>query len=446
MGECNKIVLRLVPDRAVVLNSRERAPFVLFVETMEIPDSSSDDTEWPRHTHDANDNKSSLDSSPKSPFPPPAVGDSQAFSLSQLATDALAADPGSPLVSAAPVDDAQASSVESATATELAGEELSAQNVARNGVIDRVPSEEALRQMMSSMHVTNLAEPRDRGLLMRVFDCASAASRASSCVGRLTNEGTSIGGSPPISEGSFQTVGRGGGRGRRASMSDLRVMRECSICTPNGNTNRYSRHAGDSSSPECAHQNDKWPSSAVRGQLPCEAAVADTHLKRAQSCDGSSPCVAMPGRSRQSTAGSNSSWINVDDEAGGTLRSLHSMTPSTYGASLTSNFTPGRQPGRVRGEQSDGDTGQAERRPSTVGALPSTCSAATRALRQQQVCQLTEEDVQRMSRAEYVEHIYGARLSDVITQVRKMSPYGQCASSCCFGHCDRGFICLTLCC
>jgi hypothetical protein len=217
-------------------------------------------------------------------------------------------------------------------------------------------------------------------------------------------------------------------------MPDLLVMRECSLCTPNGDTQhtkRCSRHTGDTSSPDCAHQNHKRPSSAVRGTSPDEAAEAGTHLQRSQSCDGSSPCFAMPGRSQQSTAGSNSSWVNVEDESGGALRSLHSMTPSAYGASPTSNFVvSGRQSCKVGGARSDRDTGTSERPPSTVGGLPPTCSTATRALRQQQACQLTKQDVQHMSRAAYVEHIYGARLSDVIAQVRKMSPYGQCAFPC----------------
>jgi hypothetical protein len=448
MGDCNKIVLRLVPDRAVVLNSRERAPFVLFVETMEIPDSSSDDTDWPRHSNEPGDEQATLDSSPHSPFASPVAGDGESSTFSQLAR----ADTGSPLVSAAPVDDAQTSSAPSVTATELTEEELNARNVATNGVIDRVPSEEALRQMMSSMHVTNLAEPRERGLHMRVYECASAASRASSCVGRLTTEGTtSIGGSPPVFEGSFRNMGPEGVRGRRASMSDLLVMRESSICTRDNMqqepTEICSRHA-NSSSPVPVDPGGK-PGAELGVLKTCGLGISTqesscARLKRTQSCNGASPCSAMPGRSRQSTTGSNSSWVNVDDDSVGALGVPRGQpTVSAYGESPTSNFATTRGQSRKAGEDqrgeragsttSEADAGHSERSPSTVGGLLPTRSAVTRASRQQQLCQLTEEAVQHMSRTAYVEHVHGARLSDIIAQVRKMSPYGGCAL--CHAHC-----------
>jgi hypothetical protein len=37
MGESDETVLRLVPDRVAILNSRERTPFLLFVETIKLP-------------------------------------------------------------------------------------------------------------------------------------------------------------------------------------------------------------------------------------------------------------------------------------------------------------------------------------------------------------------------------------------------------------------------
>lgn len=39
MGTSDGIVLRLVPDRASILNSRERVPFILFVETLQVRSS-----------------------------------------------------------------------------------------------------------------------------------------------------------------------------------------------------------------------------------------------------------------------------------------------------------------------------------------------------------------------------------------------------------------------
>ena len=256
--------------------------------------------------------------------------------------------------------------------------------------LPRVPSDEALRQMATSIHVAKLAEPRGRGLHMVLSDAAMTeqTSRESSSTVRGRDADAAL----DRDDASVRS-----GLSRSASADSLR-----------GSSG--SRRGTADGAAAAVH-----PSPLRGGAQRSEPDAPGTSAQR----QAPSPRV----QSRDSVAGSSSSWVNVDAEHsnsnGRSARTSLSPPPET---SVDDAATHQKR------DSLDAGRGLQRNRTlqGTVGGLRKG-GAGPRALAKQRQGHLTAADVLRMGRAEYVQHVHGAQLSDVTASIRAMSPYGRCA-------------------
>jgi hypothetical protein len=547
MGDCNKVILRLVPDRAAILNSRERAPFLLFVETLELPDSSSEENEGllsqpdddaavhalpaPRsapgvssraagdalpasafeattsgtlgtravlpggaepgngalgesrsphalrlsmraslhlgveqsatlHSEFRSSRKYDADSTQRgeyvltgSPMAPVATG---AASAGVAALDVAASPPAACVGpergvewadeaqpgAASPPDEARSpgaglsrsASVPStprSTSSSSAGDDgANGADLERSPTLERVPSDEALRQMVSSIHVTRLAEPRGRGLHMVLSEAAltEATSRASS--GTARHRGDNASASAP-ERGHVAAEARSG---LARSLSTSGVPEAGDVDGGNGAEEAPARGRRSSSEAnvlirEQDLQGGAGSRESVGGVAEPRAARADEEEEACARQAGArrTPDTVSPRvQSRDSAAGSSSSWVNVEDEHGGSggARRHSGSRERPPGADAAA------PPLQALGLWEEGSEGQLVRAPAvplqgTVAGLRHG-DAGPRALAKKRQGQLTAADVLRMSRAEYVVHVHGAQLLDVTATIRQTSCYGRC--------------------
>jgi hypothetical protein len=272
----------------------------------------------------------------------------------------------------------------------------------------RVPSEEALLQMVSSMHADKLAEPRDRGLHMCVMGTPilEAASRASSSTFRegggtsIERDDASVG-----SEVMHSTSARG------PLQPDDAAAETCDARQPPPETPssrlKTASSAATRASPLAAHdgKNNSELPPAGRGTL--------VHKQ-----NGDRDSSEVPSGLRNSPAESNGSWVNVDRDTCGSQMAAGSPDPGLHTGMVPPLATNGDKATEHKAE---------EGKSSTVAGLPKHGKAKRRWLHGGG--QLTEEEVTKLTCSEYVQHVHGAELGAVTAQIRVMSPYGKCDHS-----------------
>ena len=294
--------------------------------------------------------------------------------------------------------------------------------------LHRVPSEEGLRQMISSMHGAKLAEPRGRGLHMEVnaADMTEAASLTASTA--TPRPDTSNAAERPLapqataaSDAALSAQADDGAVTETAAQA-LQVERACEHAQQ-----RAARH-GRGLSADRVDKSARPASEAARTRSRSEQHLASAHGAAAPAQQGapaqgaahppSSKAQSETVRSRTSIAGSSGSWVQVDEE--------HSHTGTQQSSGNTSTERPGGELQPTVNPPAPGDGVPLGRVHGTVGGLRRG-EQGPRSLAQKRREHLSLAEIEHMSQADYAQHVHGAQLLDVTASIRSISPYGRCA-------------------
>lgn len=437
MGDCDHVVLRLVPDRSAILNSRERAPFLLFVETMALPDATADDG-WPH---------AAPGSPPVSDGGSPVAQLAAKLHLSDSASSpsaaaatipAAVASTSAALFAALEADRAPATSVPVATTDMVStcGAPVSDSDDERGAGLlgeDRAtprdePEHTATAPPETAVHAAETAMRSDTDAAPDASERAgSEAAEAPAAAVDQSLPPPASGPSPAVSqEHSFaehdagsalpaagsltaaelaehnaalsETPGRSGVQhGRVPSEEALQQMvssmHATKLAEPRGRGVHIAVH--DTSHAEFASRG----SSAAPRPPPDDAQPAPPPVDIMANAAEARP--AEPEASTSSPADSTGSWVNVESGSNGSRRHEHSSDGAAGAADAQTALPPRPSTAGILGDPAKGK----QRWPRTVG-------------------QLSAEQVQEMSVQDYCAHVHGASLADVAANIRSTSPYG----------------------